>query len=146
MKKTPEINKTYQVYMYELTQSTIKKNETKYKLILEFINKIAKLNLTSLCDFVDIDVDKINLEDFNQTLSEYKEKFDTEGINLEKYLTFKNKMKKINIINTIAFCVESINYSVYRKRVNLKKKKISLSILNKQKKYKIKLNITPFSI
>ena len=76
MKKTPEINKTYQVYMYELTQSTIKKNETKYKLILEFINKIAKLNLTSLCDFVDIDVDKINLEDFNQTLSEYKEKFD----------------------------------------------------------------------
>ena len=137
-------NKPLYTYMKEMKENIIKKNQKKYDLIIEFINKSTGLNIKTLCNFSHIDIEKINEEKFRDVLNDYKDILEVElGVQIDEY--------EMSIIDVIAVCVESINYSVRRKHIllkkkkrnpdspedpteNIKKKKIFLSIINEPKK------------
>jgi hypothetical protein len=141
--KLPKDKPLY-VYMKEMKENTMKENEKKYSLILEFINKATKMKLKNLCNFTHIDIEKINKEYFFDILNDYKDRLIVDlGIQINEY--------EMDIIDIIAVCVESIDYSVHRKHVllekkkrnpdspedpaeRIEKKKIFLSIINKPKR------------
>jgi hypothetical protein len=126
------------IYMKELREYELHKSQSKYELILEFVNKISDSKFKSLCDFKNIDIDDIDMSHFDN----YKDKLESE---------LKVKFDSDKVIDVLSTCVESINYSIYRKRCILKPKnknpdsssdspddrvevkKIFLSILNKPK-------------
>lgn len=144
--KKPEFdpNKPLYKFINEMKAYVIKENEKKYAFILEFINKSTGLKLKSLLDFKQIDIEKINPKKFDDALTEYKDKLENE---------LQTQITSNEIVDVIAICVESINYSVHRKRIvlekknrnsdssdssedKIKKKKLFLSILNKPKEGK----------
>lgn len=135
------------VHLKEMKMNTIKENEKKYNLILDFIHKSTKIKCKTLCKFIDIDIEKINRSHFFEILNDYKDRLEVDlGIKIDEY--------EMDIIDVIAVCVESIDYSVHRKRVvleknkrnsdspddpaeRIEKKKLFLSILNKPKRNEI---------
>lgn len=139
-------DKPLYVYMKELKENIMKENESKYNLIMEFLNKSMNLKLKSICDVKQFDIEKVNKNLFFDILNDYKDKLIVElGVEIDEY--------KMDVIDVISVCVNSINYSVYRKHVvlekkkrnldspedppeKIKKKKIFISILNKPKKPK----------
>lgn len=140
--KIPEFDPTKPLYvhMHNLQQYYIKIKEPKYKLILEFVNKFYDSNFTSLKEFQSIDIDKIDRQKFKDLLEveDYKDK-------LEGELQIDIDEIKLDIVNILAKCVESIDYSLYRKKVEFEKKnkktgdititkKTFISILTKPKR------------
>lgn len=119
----PILNEKEPIYIYlkKLKEYTLFKNKDKYNLILEFINKFTNFNITSLCDFKDIDEDKINLKLYKDTLDLYKDKLEAElQIEINEY--------KMDMFHVLSLCLKSINYSIHKKTIIIKKKNLEEKI------------------
>ena len=117
-------------FMHDIKDHILSVNKIKYGLILNFINEFTNLKLKSLKFFKNIDLDKINMEKFEEVLSDYKYK-------LEGELEIEIDDIHINFIKILSDCLNSINYSIHSyqiKNEKVNKVKTFLTILDEPKK------------
>jgi hypothetical protein len=125
---TPD--KPLYVFMKELKEHTLKKIKPKYDLILEFINKSCNLELKFLKDFKKYNLSKINIDNFEKILDDYKYK-------LEGELSIDIDDLHMDIVKILSDCLSSIDYSIHSHREKNEKTgkiKIFLTIIDEPKK------------
>jgi hypothetical protein len=105
------------VHMHNLQEYYAQSKEPKYNLILEFINKFYGSKFTSLKEFKDVDVDKIDKKKFKDLLEvdDYKYK-------LEGELSIEIDEIDLDIVKILSDCMKSIDYTLLKKKVEFEKK------------------------
>lgn len=123
---------TYEL-IHRLKQYKHEIENSRYDLILNFINDVCGLKLKSLMEINKYNYDNICKTRFKNVLDEYKDKFKDElNIDIDE--------KRISIIKIISNCLKSIDYILLSKKVlneTTNKTDILLSINFKNKKTKI---------
>jgi hypothetical protein len=125
---TPD--KPLYVFMKELKEHTLKKIKPKYDLILEFINKSFNLELKSLTHLKKYKLAKLDMDNFEKILYDYKYK-------LEGELSIDIDDIHVDVIKILSDCLSSINYSIHSHREKSEKTgkiKIFITIINEPKK------------
>jgi hypothetical protein len=122
---TPD--KPLYVFMNELKEHTLAKIKPKYDLILEFINKSFNLQIKSLKYFKKYNFSKLDMDNFEKILYEYKYK-------LEGELNIEIDDLHINVIKILSDCLDSINYSIHSHKEKTEEKNLFLTIIDEPKK------------
>jgi hypothetical protein len=119
--KPPNKEKPLYEKMHDLRLEMYKKNSDKYDLILEFINLISPKKYKMLTEVKNVDTTKWNDDKIHETLeiNNYRFRLNAElGIDIEKY--YDSSMSSIN--NILSQCVDSIGYSLSKRRVTIEKR------------------------
>lgn len=109
--------------MHEKKQRELDLKKSKYDLILEFVNKIIDSEIKSLKDFKKIDINKIDMNQFEKIIEEYRYK-------LEGELEIDIDNINIDIVKILSDCLESIDYSLIKHKIKDNENKILLSIID----------------
>jgi hypothetical protein len=120
--------------IFDFNQQLLETKKQKYKLILEFINKLSDKKFKSLTEFKNYNIDEIDMDQFEDVLEEYRYK-------LEGELLIDINNITIDITKILSDCLDSIGYSIYsKKKINEKTKEtiILLTITSDSKNEMIK--------
>lgn len=120
--------------VHQLKEKQIELEKSKYVLILNFLNKVCDLEMKTLVEFKKYNLEKIDMDQFEEVLEEYR--FKLEG---ELYIDIDDI--HINIVKILSDCLKSIDYSIISQKVMSEKtgkEKVLLTILNESFKSIIK--------
>lgn len=125
---TPD--KPLYVFLKELKEHSFQKMKPKYDLILEFLNRSFNLEMKSLIHFKKYDFAKLDIDNFEKILDEYKYKLEGElQIDIDDF--------HIDVVKILSDCLNSIDYSIHTHKEKNEKNgeiKIFLTIINEPKK------------
>ena len=121
-------DKPVYILMHELREKILVLSQNKYNLIIEFVNESCDLNLKSLTCFKKINLNKINMDLFEDTLNKYKYKLEGEfEIDIDDI--------HIDIKKILSDCLNSIDYMIVSHAETTTENTL-LTILDKPRKNK----------